>query len=102
MKIIQIFLNASSREELDTITESLLTKKLIACADTFPVESSYWWKGKIAREKRWQAIAFTRADKKSGIIELVEKSHSDEVPAIIFLPIEMNKKCSDWIGEVLR
>lgn len=101
-EFLQLEINAQSKAELGKIISQLLEQKLIACADVFPVESSYWWKGSIVKENRWQAMAFTLAEKKPEIIELVEKSHSDEVPVITFLPIEVNQGCEDWIIETLQ
>ena len=100
--MIQILLNSTSREELERIISALFENKLIACADVFPVESHYFWKGKIEMENRHQAIAFSMDDKKDSIIELVKKMHSDEVPGIIFSPAEANEEYLNWIKDYLK
>lgn len=102
MKAIQLLINTASKEELEKIISALFEQKLIACADVFPVESRYFWKGKIEVENRHQAIAFSLEDKRDSIIELVEKLHSDEVPGIIFSPVEANEEYLNWIKDSLK
>lgn len=51
MKIISIYITYPNIEEAKKICTHLLEQKLIACANYFPIESAYWWKGKIENEK---------------------------------------------------
>lgn len=102
MKLQQILINTFLKEELDEILDALLAKKLIACADISPVHSRYCWKAKIADEQRFQAVAYTLADKKDEVIKVVEEMHSDDIPGIIVTPVEANKKYEDWVKESLE
>jgi periplasmic divalent cation tolerance protein len=45
---ILIMVTCSSQEEARKISERLLTKRLVACANILPkIESRFWWKGKL-------------------------------------------------------
>ena len=52
MKMAVYFLTCKDDFEAKKISKVLLEKRLVACAKKFPVNSSFWWKGKIdnARE----------------------------------------------------
>lgn len=102
MKVLKIELNTFLKEELDNIIDALLAKKLIACADIFPVRSQYCWKGEIADEPRFQAVAYTLADKKDEVVKVVLEMHSDDIPGIIVTPVEANKEYEDWVKESLQ
>ncbi len=39
-----------------TIIAYLMDAHLIACANLFPVESSYWWEGQVERPEEWMAL----------------------------------------------
>ena len=98
----QIFFGAETEEEANKIIDALFEAKLIACADSFPINANYRWKGGIQREERIQVIAYSRLDFKDKIIEAISKNHLDEVPAIVFSPIEANQEYLDWIEESVR
>ncbi len=46
------------KEAATEIGKGLLKERLIACYNLFPVESAYWWKGKILEE----AMKITKED----------------------------------------
>ena len=45
--MILILSTFPNKEEAHMLGKELLNKKLIACYNLTPVESAYWWKGKI-------------------------------------------------------
>jgi periplasmic divalent cation tolerance protein len=40
------YITNPSKEEAKRIAKHLLDKRIIACANIFPIESMYWWDGK--------------------------------------------------------
>ncbi len=92
-----VIMSATRRRELDRITDKLLKERLIACADTFPMRSRYWWKGRIVSEKRYLTIAYSMLKLKKKIITRVRALHSDECPGIVFTAIDANKDFLQWI-----
>ena len=49
--MILIFTTLNKKEAAEKIGKELLRKRIIACYNLLPVESAYWWKGKIEEEK---------------------------------------------------
>jgi len=49
---IQVITVTGSKEEADKISQVVVEKRLAGCAQVFgPITSTYWWKGKIEKEK---------------------------------------------------
>lgn len=46
MEMIIVFLTCADIKQAEKISDILLTKKLVACAKTFQVNSKFWWEGK--------------------------------------------------------
>ena len=96
-----IYITCKDKEEARKISRVLLEKKLVACSNMFPIESMYWWKGKIEEENEVVILAKTK-DKNFDIIkEEVKKIHSYEIPCILKLETEANIDYDKWVDEVV-
>ena len=87
------------KSEAIKIGKDLLKKKLIACYNLIPVESAYWWKGKIFDDK--ETLMILKAQKKDyGKIEsIIIKLSSYETPEVISVkPDKVNKSYLNWIS----
>jgi periplasmic divalent cation tolerance protein len=101
MDIILIYITNPTKEEAVKISSHLLMKKLIACANIFPVDSLYWWKGKIANEKEFVIIAKTSENNFGKVKDEVERIHSYTIPCIIKIKAGANDKyCKCLKGEI--
>src|SRR3989344_3715243 len=52
MSFIIAYITHKNIEEARKIGEHLLKKKIVACVNYFPIDSAYWWKGKIKISKK--------------------------------------------------
>lgn len=102
MNLVLIYITNPTEKEAKKIAKHLLDKKLIGCANIFPISSLYWWKGKIVDEKEFVLIAKTGEANFEKVKTEVEKIHSYTVPCIIRIPASANKKYFDWISKVIR
>jgi len=96
--MILIYITISSEEEAKKIARHLLEEKLIACANIFPIQSMYNWKGKMADEKEIVVLGKTKAENYEKIVSEVEKIHSYDIPCILKIPMESNQKYEDWLS----
>lgn len=95
-----VYILAANEEEADKITKKLLEKRLVACVNSFPVKSQYWWKGKLETDNEIAMLAKTREELTEQIISLVKELHSYEVPAIDVLPVSSSHKdLIDWVND---
>lgn len=97
--MIIIFCTFRTREEAYKLGKELLNEKLIACYNLIPVESAYWWKGKIVDEN--EILMILKTNKSFSEVErYILKHHSYETPEIIAIkPSAVTKKYLKWIEE---
>ncbi len=96
-----IYITCKDKEEAKKISKALLEKRLIACSNMFPIESMYWWKGKIEEDNEVAIIAKTKDKNYNKIKEEVKKLHSYEVPCILKLESVANIDYDKWVDEVI-
>lgn len=95
-----IYITVSDKKEARKITETLIRGKLAACANFFPIESVYRWKGKVKKDKEVAVLIKTKAKLVNQVIKRVKELHSYKVPCIISLPIEKGyPKFLKWIKD---
>jgi periplasmic divalent cation tolerance protein len=88
-----------------TITEkavhALLEKRLVSCVNLLPpVQSLYWWQGKIESAAEIILIAKTTADQFEAAKAYILSLHPYECPCIIALPIELgHTPFLNWIEQ---
>jgi len=88
----------------EELANFIVEKKLGACVNLVPqVSSTYWWKGKVERDREVLLIVKTSAGKFRELKEKVKEVHPYTVPEIIALPIVAgNEDYLRWIGESLE
>lgn len=68
----------------DSIVESLLARRMVACGKRLgPVSSRYWWKGTIETAEEWLVVLETRSELAALVIEAVVAEHPYEVPEVV-------------------
>jgi periplasmic divalent cation tolerance protein len=101
---IVVLVTASSKEEAEKIVRRLLKERLIACANIIgPVQSLFWWQGKIDEAQEHLILMKTRKDLFSKLSEKVKALHSYQIPEIIAVPIvEGFKPYMEWLESSLK
>ena len=104
MSSIVVFSTCSNKREAKRLTQSLLDKKLIACAAVIDrIESRFWWKGKIDSARESMLVLKTRKNLLKKVAKEIKRFHSYEVPEVIALPIVGgNRDYLTWIEESCR
>ena len=104
MMYIVIFVTAGNIGEARKISAKLIEKKLAACVNIIdPVESVFWWQGKVDKAKEALLVIKSKKQKFLKIVKLVKSLHSYEVPEIIALPIVAGEKFYlKWIDECVK
>jgi periplasmic divalent cation tolerance protein len=85
---ILVLITASSREEAQKISLSLVDEHLAACVNIVPeVQSLFFWEGKSQEARELLLICKSRRHLLEKLIERVKGLHSYSVPEIIALPV---------------
>ena len=97
MSFIIIYITHSSEENAQKISAHLLDKRMVACANIFPIKSMYWWQGTQENEDEWVSIVKT-IPKMWGIIQTeVDSVHPYDTPCIMKIEVEANEAYEQWI-----
>ena len=97
MDFIFVYITNPDRKTAEKISKSLISRKLIACANIFPIISLYRWKNKLVKEKEFVLIAKTAKNKFEKVKKEVEKLHPYSIPCIVKIPVSSNKKYFNWL-----
>lgn len=96
------YITCKDSKEAEKISEFLLKKRLIACANIFPVKSMYWWKSKIASHKENVIIVKTSNKNFKRLAIEVKRLHSYEIPCILRINAAANMEYEKWADKEMR
>ncbi len=103
MGLIFVYVTNPDKKTANRVALHLLKKRLVACANAFPVEdSAYWWKGKIEKTKEYILIAKTKEENWEKVKAEIKKIHPYSVPCITKINVEANKEYEDWLKKEVR
>lgn len=94
-----VYITCKDKKEAEKISLDLLKKRLIACANIFPIKSMYWWKGKIERSNEYVIIAKTNNKNFKKLEKEVKKVHSYEIQCILRINSTANKEYEEWLNK---
>lgn len=91
-----------SKPEAAVMTSALLNKRLIACANSFPIESTFWWEGFLTKSEEIVTLYKTLPEKYDELEAHILANHKYQVPCIMKLAtVEANASYEAWIhGEL--
>lgn len=95
---------AGSKEEAQKIARALVDRHLAACANIVgPVDSVFWWKGKLREEAEYLVIIKTMEDALDNVRTVIRELHSYELPEFTVLGIEAgSREYLAWIEACVR
>lgn len=99
MGFIAVYITHESEEAAKLLCDHLLERKIIACANVFPITSSYWWAGAIANEKEYVSIVKTTTENWEILEKEVIAQHPYEIPCIMKMEVSANEAYEHWIRE---
>lgn len=97
-----VYITCKDRKEAERISLHLLKKRLMACANIFPIKSIYWWEGKITKSSEHAMIAKTSSKNLKKLENEVKKLHSYEIPCILKINANANKEYEAWTNKELK
>lgn len=102
MSLLLVYITCDSVKEAKSIGKHLMTNRLAACINIYPVmHSMFFWpplSGTIAENKEVVLIAKTIESKYATLERAVHKVHSYDVPCVIAIPTNhVSKKYYDWL-----
>ena len=98
-EFIQVSTTVNTKETANKIARKLLDERVASCVQVLgPVNSNYWWKGRIERAKEWICLVKARANDFRRIEASIRKVHPYDVPEILAIPVlRGNTDYLNWI-----
>ena len=100
--MILVYITCKNAKEAERISKYLISKKLAACTNIFPIKSMYRWKGRLCSEKETVLIAKTKNNKYNAIKREVKKIHSYEIPCIMKINVGINTEYGAWVNREVK
>jgi periplasmic divalent cation tolerance protein len=102
MGFIVIYITHPDLKTAKKIVAALLEQRLIACANFFPIESAYRWKGKVEHSKEIVSIVKTAKKNWRKVKDEVIKLHPYETPCIMRFDVRANEDYEKWIKAEIK
>jgi len=97
-----VYITCKDSKEAKKVSMHLLRKRLIACANIFPIRSMYWWNYKIVDDKENVIIAKTNNKNFPKMVKEVNRIHSYKIPCILKINVTANKEYEQWANKEIR
>lgn len=97
-----VYITCKDKKEAEKISMHLLRKRLIACANIFPIKSMYWWNKKIVNDSENVLIAKTNNKNFKKAVNEIKRIHSYQIPCILKIDAEANKEYERWADREMR
>ena len=95
-----IYITCKDIDEAKNISQHLIEKKLVACANIFPINSIYPWKGEIQDTEEIVVLLKTTDNNYEKVETEIKKIHSYDTPAIYsWIVDKINKDYLDWVNK---
>ena len=100
---VQVQTTAGSREEADRLASVLLERRLAACVQLLgPVESRYWWEGRVESASEWLCLAKTTAARVDEVVAAIGDAHSYDTPEVLVTAVRGgNERYLRWVEETV-
>lgn len=98
--IVQLTTTVDSKSGAIQLAQTIVTERLAACAQVQgPIESVYWWRGKIDNATEWYCHFKTTKLLVERLRTRVVKLHPNEIPEVIVVPIvDGHPPYLDWVA----
>lgn len=95
--MIAVYITHENMEHAKRVAAHLLEERLVSCANCFPIESMYWWQGKMESANEVVSIVKAPAELWERIKSEVERIHPYDVPCIVRFDVQANEKFETWM-----
>jgi len=103
LNMIFVYTTFPNKKEAAKICGGLIKKRLAACVNIFPIESIYFWEGKITKDKEFAAIIKTPKAQFKKIEKFIIAHHSYDTPCVVEIPVgAVAKRYLDWANKVVE
>jgi periplasmic divalent cation tolerance protein len=98
-----ILVTVDTQEAAQAIAQALVSDRLAACVNMFPMHSVYRWENQVQQAGEWQLVIKTDLALFDAIAAALDTLHPYEVPEILALPIQQGSEpYLTWLADSVR
>lgn len=101
MQIALVYITHDSKEHASTFGQQIVSRKLAACYNAFPIQSMFWWKESLETADEWVTVFKTSVNHLPKLRRACHELHPYEVPCIMSWEVEVNNDYGNWVLESL-
>ena len=103
MKVIMLLLTCAHQDEANKIAQSLLEKRLIACAKQMPITSLFRWQNAIENSQETLMLMDSMDTKFNAIETEVRRLHSYDTFVLVALEAShISSAAQQWIANEIQ
>jgi periplasmic divalent cation tolerance protein len=101
VEAIQVVTTTAERKDAEALADAVLESRLAACVQiSGPIDSRYWWNGRIEKSSEWLLTIKTRRDLYKRLERLLLEQHPYDQPEIIGTAVaEVSAGYLKWLNE---
>jgi periplasmic divalent cation tolerance protein len=101
VEAIQVVTTTAEKKDAENLAQAILEKRLGACVQiSGPIESRYWWNGRIETAAEWFVTIKTRRDLFKPLENLLLELHPYDQPEIVATAVaEVSSGYLRWLSE---
>jgi periplasmic divalent cation tolerance protein len=87
-EVIVVITSTPDAETAAHLSQVVLQARAAACVNRLaPVESEYWWQGKLERAQEWPLLIKTTRARYAALEAVIRQHHPYDVPELIAWPV---------------
>ena len=99
-QLLLVITTVANEKDAQSIASSLVSQKLVACAQISAIDSIYHWQDQLQQEKEWRLVLKTTASRYAALEAELIKIHPYELPAIYAVPVtNALEPYEKWVNE---
>lgn len=104
VEAMQVVTTTADEKQAETLAQAVLEKRLGACVQVSgPIESRYWWNGRIETATEWTITIKTRRELYKPLEKLLLELHPYDQPEIIATAIDdVSAGYWKWLAEQVK
>jgi periplasmic divalent cation tolerance protein len=104
IEAVQVVTTTTEKKDAEALAQAALDKRLAACVQiSGPIESRYWWNGRIEMASEWAVTIKTRRDLYKQLEKLLLELHPYDQPEIVATVVaEVSAGYLKWLTEQVK
>ena len=100
--MILVYITNPSKDRADELAKHLLTRRLIASANVFELDNTYWSDGFIEKDSEFVLLAKTVQENFVAVKKFAEDTSDYQVPCVIRVPVTANQQYVQWLRSEIK